>query len=100
MPEQYKSYNSDAIYGNDQNDKRAKMALYRSPDQINWPFGSGEEVQNRFPRERPWHHLGYLIGLILALFYLQVTDASYQVWSQLAFRFRRRSEKRFLRWQP
>ena len=30
--------------------KRAKMALYLSPDyQINWPFGS-EEVQNRFPR--------------------------------------------------
>ena len=31
--------------------KRAKTALYCSPDyQINWPFGSGEEVQNRFPR--------------------------------------------------
>ena len=31
--------------------KRAKMALYRSPDyQINWPFGSGEEVQIRLPR--------------------------------------------------
>ena len=27
------------------------MALYCSADyQINWPFGSEEEVQNRFPR--------------------------------------------------
>ena len=51
------------------------MALYRSLDyQVNWPFGSGEEVQIRFPRWRPWHHHGFLIGTILALFFfLQVT---------------------------
>ena len=31
--------------------KKTKMALYRSTDyQINWPFGSEEEVQIRFPR--------------------------------------------------
>ena len=31
------------------------MALYRLPDyQVIWPFGSGEEVQNRFPRKRTW----------------------------------------------
>ena len=31
--------------------KRTKMALYRSTDyQINWPFGSEEEVQIGFPR--------------------------------------------------
>ena len=31
--------------------KTAKMAQYHSSDyQINWPFSSGEEVQNRFPR--------------------------------------------------
>ena len=72
---------------------------------VNWPFGSGEEAKNRFLR---WQ-----------LFDLQVTpmlitkfrfnwprdvggvdfwstshpNASYQVWSQLAFGFRRRSEK-------
>ena len=54
--------------------KRAKMALYRSPDyQINWTFGSEEEVQNRFPRLRPWRYLGFLIGMILTNFDLQVT---------------------------
>ena len=36
-------------------------------------FPSGEEVQNRFPRQRPWRHLGFLTERILALFYLQVT---------------------------
>ena len=82
--------------------KRAKMALYCSPDyQINWTFGSGEEVQNRYPRQLPWRHLGFLIGTILAFFFLSTSHpyASYQVWSQLAFWLRRRSEK-FLRWQP
>ena len=55
-------------------DKRDKMALCRSPDyQINWTFGS-EEVQNRFPRQQPWRHLGFLFGTILALFYQQVTQ--------------------------
>ena len=34
------------------------MTLYRLPDyQINWTLGSGEEVQNRFPRQRLWRHL-------------------------------------------
>ena len=50
-------------------DKRAKMALCRSPDyQIDWTFASGEEVQNRLPRQQPWRHLGFLIGEILVLF--------------------------------
>ena len=50
------------------------MALYRSSAyQINWTFGSGEEVQNRFSKQRPWRHIGFLIGTNLALFYLQVT---------------------------
>ena len=75
------------------------MALYRSPDyQINWPFSSGEEVQTRFPRYRPWCHLGFLIGTILTLFFnfflsTSHPDDSCQVWSQLVFRVRRRSEK-------
>ena len=38
-------------------------------------------------------HFGFLIGTILALFLSPShSDASYQVWSQLAFRFRRRGE--------
>ena len=70
------------------------MALNRSPDyQINWTFGSGE-VQNKFPRQQQWRQLGFLIGTILALFLsTSHPDASYQVWSQLAFWFRRRSRK-------
>ena len=35
---------------------------------VKWPFGSGEEVKNRFGG-----HLGFLIRTILALFDLQVT---------------------------
>ena len=37
--------------------------------QVNWPFHSGE-AENRFSK---WHHLGLLIGIILASFDLQVT---------------------------
>ena len=40
---------------------------------VYWPFVSGEEVKNRFSRWRPCHHLGILIGAILAIFDLQVT---------------------------
>ena len=43
------------------------------------PFGSGEEAKNRFSR---WHHLGFPIGTILAIFDLQVTlmlPTKYQV---------------------
>ena len=70
------------------------MVLYCSPDyQINWPFGSVEEVQNKFQDSGHGSHLGFLIGTILALFYLHRADASYQVWSQYALRFWRRREK-------
>ena len=62
---------------------------------VSWPFGSGEEAKKK--KFQDGHHGGHLevpIGMILAIFYLKVTpDASYQVSSQLAFWFRRRSEK-------
>ena len=70
------------------------MPLNLSPDyQINWPFGSGEEVQTRFPRDRSHGgHLGFLIGTFFALFLsTSHPKASYQ--SQYAFRFCRGSEK-------
>ena len=78
------------------------MALYCSPDyQINWTFSSGEEVQNRYPRQLPWHHLGFLIRTILALFYLQVTPmlpTKFGVsWS---FGSGEEGKTKFLRWQP
>ena len=49
---------------------------------VNWPFGSGEEVKNRFSRWRHGGHLGFPIGMILAFFDLQVTlmiPTKYQV---------------------
>ena len=60
---------------------------------VSWPFGS-EEVKNSFKDGHHGGHLGFRIGKIL-LFFLSTShpDASYQVSSQLAFQFRRRSEK-------
>ena len=40
---------------------------------VNWPFGSGEEANNRFSRWLLWSNLGFPIGTILAIFDLQVT---------------------------
>ena len=61
---------------------------------VNWPFGSGEEAKNRFSRWWPWRPSW--ISDLNDLSYFWSTshpDASYQVRSQLAFRFRSRSEK-------
>ena len=68
--------------------------------EVNKPFGSGEEVKNTFQDGRHSGHLGFPIGTILAIFDLCHPDASYQVSSQLAFGFLRRSEKRLSRWPP
>ena len=59
--------------------------------QINKPFGSREEVKNRFSRWPPWrisvqNDFSYFLSI-------NHPDASYQVLSQLAFQSRRRSEK-------
>ena len=35
---------------------------------VNWLLGLGEEAKNRFSRCLPWHHLGFLIRTILAIF--------------------------------
>ena len=59
--------------------------------QVNWPFGSGEEANN-FSRRLPWwpswisdwHDFSYFWST-------SHPNVSYQVWSQLAFRWRRRS---------
>ena len=69
--------------------------------QVNWPFGSGQEAKNRFSRWWPlrpswisdWNDFSYF-------WFTNHPDDSYQVWSQLAFQFRRRSENRFSRWPP
>ena len=57
--------------------------MFPTKFRVNWPFGSGEGAKNRF-----------LIGTILAIFDLQVTPMlPTKFSSQLAFRFKRRSEK-------
>ena len=61
---------------------------------VNWPFGSREEEKNRFSRWRPWRPS--MISNWNDFSYFWSTshpDASYQVWSQLPFGVRRRSEK-------
>ena len=55
---------------------------------VKWLLGLGEEAKHRFSR-----YLGFPIGMILAILSTSHLDASYQVWNQLAFQFRRRSEK-------
>ena len=77
--------------------ERFKLFLiYKSPQWflpigVNWLLGSGEEAKNRFSRWLPpWisdrHDFSYFWST-------SHPDASYQVWSQLSFRFRRRSKK-------
>ena len=58
---------------------------------VNWPFGSWERAKHRFSRWRPsWisdrHDFSYFWSI-------SHPDASLQAYSQLAFPFRRRSEK-------
>ena len=58
---------------------------------VNKPFGSEEEEKNRFLRFRPsWNSDRNDLRFFLSISH---PSASYQVWSQLAFGFRRRSEK-------
>ena len=40
---------------------------------VNWPFGSREEAKNNFQDGGHGGHLGFPIGMILAIFDLQVT---------------------------
>ena len=66
-----------------------------------WPFGSGEEAKNRFSRWLPWRPYWKPDWNDFNLFSSTSHPyASNQVSSQLAFQFRRRSEKKFSRWPP
>ena len=80
---------------------------------VNWPFGAGEEAKYRFSRWRPWWpsgdfqdgghggHLGFTIGMTLAIFDLQFTQ-------MLPTKFRvnwpfdsgEEAKNRFSRWLP
>ena len=64
----------------------------------NKPFGSGEEVKNRFSRWPPWQPSWISNQNDFSHFWsISHPDASYQVSSQLAFGFRRRSEKKIFK---
>ena len=61
--------------------------------QVNWPFGSGEEAKNRFSRWPP-RATSTSDRIDLSYFLSKShSDASFQVSSQLAIWFRKRSEK-------
>ena len=64
---------------------------------VSWPFGSRKEVQNRFSRWRQWWPSWILdLNNFSYLWSTSHLNASYQVSSQLAFWFRRKSEKKIL----
>ena len=62
--------------------------------QVYWPFGLGEEAKNRFSRWQPRRPY-WIFDRNDFSYFLSTShpDAFYQVSSQLAFWFRRRSEK-------
>ena len=62
--------------------------------QVNWFFGSGEKVQNRFSRWWPWWPSWISDQNYFSHFWsASHPDTSYQVSCQLAFWFRGRSSK-------
>ena len=68
---------------------------------VNWPFSSGGEAKNRFSRWLSWRPTWISDWNDFSYFWsISHPDASYHVWSQLAFGFRRRSINRFSRWLP
>ena len=57
---------------------------------VNWPFSSGEAAKNRFSRWLSWRPSWISDWNDFSYFWsINHPDASYHVWSQLAFGFRR-----------
>ena len=68
--------------------------------QVHWPFGSGEEVKNRFSRWPPWWPSWISDWNNFSHFWsTSHPNASYQVSSQMAFRSGE-TKNRFSRWLP
>ena len=90
------------IHGKIKTNKRAKMALYRSPDyQINWPFGSGEELQKYISKIAAMAPSWISDWKDFSFFYLQVTlmlPTKFGV--SWPFISGEEAKNRFLRWQP
>ena len=69
--------------------------------QVNWPFGSGEEVKTDFQDSHHGGHLGFPIGMILAIFDLPVTPMlPTQVLVNWPFGSGEEAKTRFPRWPP
>ena len=69
--------------------------------QVSWVLGLEEEVKKRFSRWPPWRHLGFLIGMILAIFALQVTSMlPTKLGINWPFGSGEEVKNRFSRWQP
>ena len=69
--------------------------------QINWPFGSGEGVKNRFSRWWPRRPSGISDRDNFSYFWCTShQNASYQNSSQLAFGSGEEAKNRFSRWRP
>ena len=69
-------------------------AMLPTKFQVNLNFGSGDEVKNKFLRWPPWRPSWISDQKDFRYFLSTIhPNASYQVSSQLAFPFRRRSEK-------
>ena len=68
---------------------------------VNWPFISGEEAKNRFQDGHHGNHLGFPIGTILAIFYLQFTPmlpSKFEV--NWPFGSGEEAKNKFSRWWP
>ena len=61
------------VIGWTDSDFKISRALLPTKFQVNWSYGSGEEVKNKFSRWRCSSQLGFPIGTIFAIFDLQVT---------------------------
>ena len=68
---------------------------------VNWSFSSEEEAKNRFSRWLPWRPT-WISNRDDFSYFLSIShpNASYQVWSQLAFGLGGEAKNRFSRWQP
>ena len=68
---------------------------------VNWPFSLGEEVKNRFSRCGHGGHLGFPIGMIIAIFDLQVTPMLPSKFGvNWPFGSGEEAKNRFSRWWP
>ena len=66
--------------------------------QVNWPFGSGEEAQNRFQQSGNGCHLGFPTGMIFDIKVNLMLPTKFQV--NWPFSSGEEAINRFSRWRP